>query len=281
MTTKNLSRTVIEGGRTGHYKAECNKRIRQERAAWRTQARAICNDPETWEDDLPVVRAPVYPDFDDKLNPIYRFLDSRIGQPWDDVRSELFSKFDARTTPGRHVLHDHLLRDVSESPDGQSYRYGFRFQSRYYRDAEGVLRSGSEWHGRSWQPVWKKSVPFDLVPLARWLGARKVGRAGAGFAWYVAKSFYGGPLLHEVRAIVERGQLAYAFVSSSGEPLRRLIPPVVNTWGRVVAQPPVLVASSNVAFRQDGLLNAKDAAYMRALPEHVREAVCALAPANF
>ena len=39
--------------------------------------------------------------------------------------------------------------------------------------------------------------------------------------------------------------------------------------------------TSNIAFRQDGLLDYKGAAYMRALPERVREAVCALAPANF
>ena len=281
MTTKNLSRTVIEGGRTGHYKAECQKRIRQERAAWRSQAIAFARDPETWDEDIPFVRDPVYPDFDDKLSPIYRFLDSRIGRSWDDVRSELFAKFDARTTPGRHVLHDHLLRDVSESPDGIEYRYGFHYQSRYYRDAEGKLRSGSEWHGRSWQSSWHKNAPFDLHEVARWLGARKVGRAGAGFAQYVAASFFGQPLRHEVRAIVERGQLAYGFVSPDGAILRRDVPPVVTRYGSVIAQPPALVVTSNIAFRQDGLLDDKDATYMRALPERVREAVCALAPANF
>lgn len=281
MTTKNLSRTVIEGGRTGHYKAECNKRIRQERAAWRSQARAFVRDPAGWEDELPVVRAPVYPDFADKLNPIYRFLDSRIGKPWDDVRSELFVRFDTRTTPGRHVLHDHLLRDVSESPDGLHYRYGFEYQSRYYRDAEGMLRSGSEWHGRSWQSSWSKNAPFDLQPVARWLGARKVGRAGAGFAQYVAASFYGQPIRHEVRAIVERGQLVYAFVSADGAILRRDVPPVVTRYGSVIAQPPALVVTSNIAFRQNGLLGDKDAAYMHALPERVQEVICALAPANF
>ena len=232
MTTKNLSRTVIEGGRTGSYKAECQKRIRQERAAWRSQALAIARDPESWEDDLPAIRDPVYPDFADKLNPIYRFLDSRIGKPWDGVRSELFARFDTRTTPGRHVLHDHLLRDVSESPDGLQYRYGFKFQSRYYRDAEGTLRSGSEWHGRSWQSSWSKNVRFDLHPVARWLGARKVGRAGAGFAQYVATvAVYGGPLRHEVRAIVERGQLVYGFVSADGVVLRRDVPPLVTLTG--------------------------------------------------
>jgi len=276
MTTKNLSRSGIEGGRTGHYKAECRKKIRQERAAWRTRATAIALDPEAWEDDVPAVRAPAIPDFDDKLSPMYRFLDSRVGRPWDGVRSELFSRFDTRTTPGRHVLFDHLLRDVSETPmpEGSS---SWLYLRRYYRDEGGILRKDMRWAQR-----WRGSGPaFDLGAVARWLGARKVGRAGAGFAQYVAASFYGMPLRHEVRAVVERGQLAYAFVSPSGGVLRREVPPVGNTWGRVIAQPPALVVTTNVSFRQDGLLDAEDAAYMRALPERVREAVCALAPANF
>jgi hypothetical protein len=179
------------------------------------------------------------------------------------------------------VLHDHLLRDVSERPDGLEYRYGFAYPSRYYRDAEGILRGDSRWHGRSWQSSWSKNAPFDLHPVARWLGARKVGRAGAGFAQYVAASFYGQPLRHEVRAIVERGQLVYAFVGEDGAILRRDVPPVVTRYGSVIAQPPALVVTSNVSFRQDSLLGDRDAAYMRALPARVQEAICALAPANF
>lgn len=181
MTTKNLSRTVIEGGRTGHYKAECQKRIRQERAAWRSQSIAIARDQEAWDDDVPAVRDPVYPEFADKLSPIYRFLDAHVGEPWDGVRSELFDRFDTRTTPGRHVLFDHLLRDVAESSEPDPAFGGFRFR-RYYRDEDGVLQKDPRFANR-----WRGSGrPFDLQAVARWLGARKVGHAGAGFAQYVA-----------------------------------------------------------------------------------------------
>jgi hypothetical protein len=279
MTTKNLSRTAIEGGRTGGYKAECNKRIRQERAAWRTQTRRIARDLEAWEDDVPAIRQPVYPEFADKLRPIYRFLDAHVGDSWDAVRSELFARFDTRTTPGRHVLFDHVLRDVAESPEPDA-AFAASFRSRrYFRDEDGILRKDQAWVSRR---SWRSDPPFKLEPVARWLGCRKVGRAGGGFAQYVASgSIYGARVLRfGIRAIVERGQIVYAFVHEDGSVLRREVPPVVTSYGRVITQPPALVVTTNVSFRQDGLLSDKDAAYMRALPSHVQEMICAHAPAN-
>jgi hypothetical protein len=271
MTTKLLSRTVIEGGRTGHYKAECHKRIRQERAAWRSQAQAIICDPEALDNDVPAKRVPVIPDFDDKLSPIYRFLESRVGRNWDAVRSELFEKFDTRTTPGRHVLFDHLLRDVAESPEPDPSRFGIR---RFYRDANGILREEDYWKTNQWWPPQQKVVRVDLHAVARWLGSVKVGRAGKGFARYIAANG------SNVRAVVERHALAYAFVTESGAALRKDVPPTTTSYSRVLHHEPTLVSTVRVPFRQDGMLDADEAAHMRSLPESVQKMICALAPAN-
>src|SRR5271156_720922 len=112
MSTKNLSRTVIEGGRCGYYKSEVHACARSERSELRAHLRSLALDPELEENLTHPKRQPVTLCFSDKLRPIYRFRDSRVGRDWDATRSELFDKFDTRTTPGRHVLFDHLLRDV-------------------------------------------------------------------------------------------------------------------------------------------------------------------------
>src|SRR5208337_231027 len=134
MATRSLARTVIEGGRCGYYKSECNESIRGERAANRVYLRAVANDPEHAEDHVEPRRKVVSVCFKDKLHPIYKFLDSKVGRDWNTVRSELFAKFDTRTTPGRHVLFDHLLRDVRESLEPLDHEY-----AKYFVDAEGTL----------------------------------------------------------------------------------------------------------------------------------------------
>jgi hypothetical protein len=116
MATKNLARTVIEGGRTGYYKSSVETLTSEERAATKEFLRTVRNDPERADEIVNPVRKPVSVSFADKLRPMYRFMDSKLGQNWSKVRSELFRRFDTRTTPGRHVLFDHLLRDVTEGP---------------------------------------------------------------------------------------------------------------------------------------------------------------------
>lgn len=49
----------------------------------------------------------------DHLNPIRRLLKSKVGQPWNQVHSELSRRLDANTMTGRHVL-DHVRDYVIE-----------------------------------------------------------------------------------------------------------------------------------------------------------------------
>jgi hypothetical protein len=276
MATKNLARSIIEGGRSGHYKAECARRMSEERSAWRAQARAIVLDPESYDEEVPAKRGHVLVDFSDKLSIIHRFLLSNVGRSWDEVRSELFDKFDIRTTPGRHVLFDHLLRDVADSPEEYDRAWGG--PPKFFRDGDGKLRETEYWTKNHWWPPQKKEPQVDLRAVAAWLGSVKVGRAGRGFARFVA---VGGA---RVRAVVERGAIAYAACDERNEPIYVPQPPTVYTSaysGRTTAtpQPPKLLVA-RCAFRQDGMLDAREGKIMRAWPMNVQEMVCALAPSN-
>lgn len=118
MSTKRMSKTVIEGGRGRHNKFERYQSNAEVRAAQRDYIKEVMADPEhAYEDEIPE-RKSVYKDFRDKLRPIYRWLDSKVGRRWDEVRSEVFEAFDTRTTAGRHILFDHLLKEVVDSESG-------------------------------------------------------------------------------------------------------------------------------------------------------------------
>ncbi|BAT55834.1 hypothetical protein NOS3756_48280 [Nostoc sp. NIES-3756] len=67
----------------------------------------------------------------DHLGPLRRFLRSKVGQPWNDIYSELCQRLKTNTMTGQHVighLWDFVERDV-EIIDGQVYhktRHNYR-----------------------------------------------------------------------------------------------------------------------------------------------------------
>lgn len=100
MATKNLARTVVEGGRRGRY---------GERYLDRRRKRSIKVQLKKGADDPIEVTAPwVLSEFSDRLAPIERFLQSNRGRPWDKVYSELCKRFDRRTLKGYHLLSAHV-----------------------------------------------------------------------------------------------------------------------------------------------------------------------------
>src|SRR5262249_43505675 len=131
MSTKNLARTVIEGGR---YYANCWFRRRSNK--WARAAERSLSSRMTLLDVDDVVYEPresVGPCFRDKLAPAERWMRSQVGRPWDKVRGDLMQRFNARTTGGRHIVFDHLIPCVQVADvtarfsrhDFKVDRYGF------------------------------------------------------------------------------------------------------------------------------------------------------------
>jgi len=136
MSTKNLARTVLEAGRmsSGTWgRREDNARLRN---AVRTRLASLRDEDEMDDLSLPVFKKRNR-HLDDKLGPPRRWLASQIGRPWDLVRSELFRRFDTRTTAGRHIVFDHMLHWVETGPR-RSYLCGCRPDFRV--DRHGILR---------------------------------------------------------------------------------------------------------------------------------------------
>jgi hypothetical protein len=136
MSTKNLARTVIEGGRNRANKWFRHYSNHQDRAQAHEALARLRQDPDAEELALPR-RKPVSPWFRDKLGPPERWLERNVGRPWSKVRAELFARFDTRTTAGRHIVFCHVLPWI-ETPPGCLHRFGCGTKFRV--DRHGILR---------------------------------------------------------------------------------------------------------------------------------------------
>lgn len=184
MATKDLGRTPLEAGNTTEYH-ETRREVRRQA---RHEAKAFCRnagrDPE-FRDAMP---APVAPEHrrpgacwpsdmhDDRIGPVKRWIHRQVGRPWDDVYSEIRTRFDMRALAGRHIIDCHLLGYVDL--DGSNY-HSYRD---LYVDADGVLRerdNGSHRHRSERQTISDRK-------FTRWLAGRKVGRRGSKLFWFVS-----------------------------------------------------------------------------------------------
>jgi len=173
MSTKNLARTVIEGGRHRYNKYERRHSNSIQRTRERQLEHMLCARIDC--DALFPRRAPVYRSFSDKLGPPMRWLRAQANRPWDKVRSELFARFDTRTTAGRHILFDHLLAEV-EDPHGR-----FGRTSEYFVDAHGYLRAVRSARPRRHR---RAPLPESASSVAGWLAGRRIAYKDGRWLWF-------------------------------------------------------------------------------------------------
>ena len=174
MSRKNLSRTVIEGGRYYHNCWQRRASHGIERATTREWLDRVAVDVDEAEASAPPPRPKVRKLFHDKLAPAYRWLESQVGRPWSKVYSELCAKFDTRTVAGRHIVHDHMLPSVRPYDDPQPYRS----RSDLVIDRHGILRK-SRWFGRSYSKVRRE--------VLAWAGGRACALTYRGWWWFHRK----------------------------------------------------------------------------------------------
>jgi hypothetical protein len=172
LSRKDLSRTVIEGGRYHHNSWLRTASHGVERARTRAWLDRVRFDPDDAEDTVPEPRSHVGRSFYDKLAPAKRWLASQVGRPWSKVYSELCAKFDTRTIAGRHVVVDHMLPWVRMTPT-VDLRWGPR--SEFVVDAHGILRH---------DPLSRHSYYRQRAELYAWIGDRRAAKTFFGWWWY-------------------------------------------------------------------------------------------------
>ncbi len=141
MSTKNLARTVVEGGRSGRWRERYGNRVERQRVRAGLRQIAVSGEDGDAFDVASVSNEYYGTDFKDKLGPAIRWLDANVGRVWNDVHSEIRQKFDYRTTKGRHII-DHIV--------GEFGYVNFRQKAAHcygYVDDKGVRH---EWCSSSW-----------------------------------------------------------------------------------------------------------------------------------
>jgi hypothetical protein len=179
MSTKNLARTVIEGGRRYSNVWRRRHTHRQERAMVRDALLSTVRSPDTDNLIIPK-REQSYREFHDKLSPAKRWLEAQAGRPWAKVRGELFTRFDIRTTPGRHIVFDHMLPWIENDSTRRSWRD-------FWIDEHGLLRVQPKKRRQRYRICVEASM--TRCQIERWLDGRRVGQQGDLFFWLVATPF--------------------------------------------------------------------------------------------
>ncbi|MGB0932007.1 MAG: hypothetical protein ACPGVB_14580 [Chitinophagales bacterium] len=152
--------TNLEGIKPSRYKRQKrrNKKLHKEltecyreNRAWIKTPRATRNRLKNYELKLGYEHAPKKVSikfvhsrlsgttkyFGDNVKPLKRFLNSKVGQNWDKVYSELSNKMDKRTVSGQH-LFEHIFQYVEADTawiDGKVYR------------SNGTKMFRNRWHG--------------------------------------------------------------------------------------------------------------------------------------
>lgn len=166
MATRNLSRTIIEGGR--HYQSSADRKFRNRRR------RRVRFD----DDGDPIGRQPdpglgcLY--HHDRLGPLTRWLRRQTGRPWNKVYQELSERYDARSLKGWH-LREHLQSEVERTrEDARWDRWTFRV------DAHGFLRENREHSRRHDSPMQRRR---EAQAAGAWARDRRVIVHGEALFW--------------------------------------------------------------------------------------------------
>lgn len=170
MARKDLSRTVIEGGRrysNCYFRRQSHGTARARTREWLDHVRF---EAEAADETSPRAAPRVHKRFHDKLAPAKRWLGAQVGRPWVNVYADLCAAFDTRTIAGRHVVHDHMLAWVWRG-DVSSHR---RWDS-FFVDVHGILRHNPH-HGRAWQRARDQ--------LVQWAGDRVAANTFWGWWWF-------------------------------------------------------------------------------------------------
>ena len=161
MDTKNLARTVVEGGRDRYSKLDRKLRNRSERRL----RFDLDGDVRHGQPRLGGPRG-----FADRLTPLQRWLGSNVGRGWSNVYREFCQRFDERTMKGWH-LRDHLL--------GMLGAGRFSWGGPFLVDDRGILRRRARrrWAGR------KRISPGQEATAVAWAAGRRVIVHGEAAFW--------------------------------------------------------------------------------------------------
>ncbi len=187
MSTKNLSRAIIQGGRTNSNKWQRRYSTKVERRkVKRYVEQTICEANEEilhprLDFELGVivieiesvggnlvmpVRTRVQPEFNDHLGPLNRWLSAQVGKDWEEVWHKL-CHFDRDSIAGRHLVNDHARGQIIDVGDDHKWA----FQDTLVVDENGQFCRASDFESSH---IWNKRWENADKKSDQWANGRKV-----------------------------------------------------------------------------------------------------------
>lgn len=269
MSKKKLSRSIIEGGRVSRNKWERRDSHNKQRASERDYCKAVINDVDNADVKEISKKVKVHKEFDDKLGGVVRWLAKQVNRPWDNVYSEIKTKFDVRTTAGRHVVEDHLIKSVEFPNDPWSVAYDLHEKTSYYPnhfyvDDEGILRVKTQ------IPRYNKAVKFETDKIAVWLNGRVVGQVGSVFYWFIPCGNWTWTCTWGKKPYYGWARLTYYYLSTR---------PTFNKDGQISGREEYwMSAFSPYSMRQGLKLSKEDLKFWHTIPEFYQTKVLERSP---
>lgn len=179
MATKDLARTIIEGGQCKpHAKAPRRDAKRSERMKIRAYLRNCARDRGWDEGHARPEREWVMACYADRTAALRRWMEQYVGRSWDEAYAAAVRTHDRRTTRGRHLIEGHFrARDFVRLPNAPKETY--EMPSWFAVDADGIVVSCPR---RSFK---RKPEPKITPDITAWLADRKIARRGAAYFWLV------------------------------------------------------------------------------------------------
>ncbi len=184
MSTKNIARSIIEGGRTRGYKDTRDEQKRSERHNFKQFLNQVKIDSEIYDDGKdPVHEEPLDTyqfdeKFADKISPLKRWVEKKNGKGWNNTFSEIKEKFNTDTTPGRHIVEDHLLNEFQF--DWHDHKFGYRKDDLIINE-NGIIKKAKSDKIIRLNYYYK----IDYEKTERWLGYKKIKLINEQPFWFV------------------------------------------------------------------------------------------------
>lgn len=190
---KDMARMTCEAGTRGAD--GYNMHHRKQRAKVRQYLSRCLDDPGYWyeyqdpQDHFDYWAYDTEPDYNTSF--LYSYLDSKCGEKWNDVWSELCHKYDRRIYRNYRMLYL-IDYNVQTAPDYRRSELDPWWFGTYHVREDGILRKNPRYQrGRHvYQPRENGKVNYDTKFLVEWFNNRLVAQLGASYFWYVPTQWH-------------------------------------------------------------------------------------------
>jgi len=212
--------------------------------------------------------------------PMRRWLDSHVGENWNQVYSELIAKLKTFSGGKEKTLRQYVIGLVEVTPDPRfGDEIGYNFHD-FYVDDNGILQ-----RRRRKTRTKTKQPKCNVRELTNWIGGRVIGKVGGKLYWFlpVTKNKKHGCFLPTDKWKCQWGYSASYIYYRSSYGLRYLYlikESVLDEKGTVIEVKDVWKEARSLDARQHRKFTVDELAYWNKIPKFYQDNILKHSPEN-